>query len=88
MPTKKPRIQTILDEIDYKKFQYLCKQENRTESKLASLIIKEYLKEYENIYGEIKIEEQKRKNNIHVQNSNGIVIGNNNSGIIIKNSTN
>lgn len=88
MPTKKPRIQTILDEIDYKKFQYLCKQENRTESKLASLIIKEYLKEYENIYGEIKIEEQKRKNNINVQNSSGIVIGNNNSGIIIKNSTN
>lgn len=58
MPTKKPRIQTILDEIDYKKFQKLCKQDDRTESKLAALIIKKYLQDYEVIHGEIKIEEQ------------------------------
>lgn len=87
MPTKKPRIQTILDEIDYKKFQYLCKQESRTESKLAALVIKKYLKEYENLNGEIKIEEQEsgREKNIQIQNSNGVVIGDNNSGIVIKN---
>lgn len=57
MPTKKPRVQTILEEKEYKKFQELCKIKDRTESKLAAIIIKEYITEYETQHGPIKVNE-------------------------------
>ena len=34
MPTKKPRVQTILNEDIYEKFKTLCDKEMRTESKI------------------------------------------------------
>lgn len=56
MPTKKPRIQTILEQEYYDKFSYLCKRDKRTESNLGKMIIEKYIDEYEQIHGEIKIE--------------------------------
>ena len=56
MPTKKRRIQALMEPDYYKKFQELCKRDSRTESQLGGLIIKEYIKQYETIHGEIKTE--------------------------------
>lgn len=47
MPTKKPRVQTILEEDIYKKFKELCDKEMRTESQMSGFIITKYIKEYE-----------------------------------------
>ena len=35
MPTKKPRVQTILNEDIYEKFKTLCDKEMRTESQIG-----------------------------------------------------
>lgn len=56
MPTKKPRIQAILEQEYYDKYLYLCKRDNRSESNLGKMIIEKYIDEYEKIHGEIKIE--------------------------------
>lgn len=56
MPTKKPRIQAIVEEDIYKKFKKLCHSEDRTESKLAGIIITKDIQQYESINGEIIIE--------------------------------
>ena len=58
MPTKKPRIQALLEQDVYLKFKKLCDQDMRSESQLGGKIITEYIKQYETIHGEIKIEEQ------------------------------
>lgn len=58
MPTKKPRIQTLLEEHEYKKFQTLCRIKDRTESKMAGIIIREYLTAYEAEHGEIRLDAQ------------------------------
>lgn len=47
MPTKKPRVQTILNEDIYEKFKTLCDKEMRTESQMASIIITKYINDYE-----------------------------------------
>lgn len=47
MPTKKPRVQTILEENIYKKFKELCEKEMRTESQMSGFIITKYIEEYE-----------------------------------------
>lgn len=57
MPTKKPRIQTILEEKYYKKFSYLCKRDGRSESNMSKFIIQSYIDQYEKVHGEIKTEE-------------------------------
>lgn len=54
MPTKKPRIQTILEVQTYEKFKIICKTEMRTESQLSGYIITKYIKEYEQLNGEIR----------------------------------
>ena len=46
MPTKKPIIQTVIDEDIYYKFKEICKREDRTESKMAAIIIKQYVEQY------------------------------------------
>ncbi len=53
MPTKKPVIQTVIDENIYNKFKEICKKEDRTESKMAAIIIKEYIEQYEQEHGDI-----------------------------------
>lgn len=55
MPTQKPRIQAILEKEVYNKFKMLCEIEDRTESKLASRIITEYVQNYEKQNGIINI---------------------------------
>nr|WP_304057230.1 hypothetical protein [Enterocloster clostridioformis] len=77
MPTKKPRIQALLEESDYKKFQSLCKTKDRTESKLAGIIIKEFLDKYEAEHGKIKVDEQTGK-----KSSKTVNIGRDNIGTI------
>lgn len=57
MPSKKPIIQAVMEEEIYKKFKQLCINDDRSASKLAGLIIKKYVLDYEEIHGEIKIEE-------------------------------
>lgn len=57
MPSKKPIVQAVLDDNIYKKFKALCEKDERSVSKLAALIIKKYISDYEEIHGEIKIEE-------------------------------
>lgn len=56
MPTKKPRIQTILEQEYYEKYCHLCKRDNRSESNFGKMIIEKYIDEYEKIHGEIKID--------------------------------
>ena len=56
MPTKKPRIQALLEQDVYLKFKKICDQDMRSESQLGGKIITEYIKQYETIHGEIKIE--------------------------------
>ena len=58
MPTKKPRIQTILEEKEYKKLKELWKIEDRTESKLTAIKKKKYIEEYEAQHGPIDLEGQ------------------------------
>ncbi len=57
MGTKKPIIQFILDETNYKKFQAICEKNERTQSKMAGLIVKNYIEQHEKLNGEIKIKE-------------------------------
>ena len=55
MPTKKPKIQIILEKECYEKFKRLCEQEDRTESKLGKRIIEKYIEKYEEIHGKIDL---------------------------------
>ena len=57
MGTKKPIIQFILDETNYKKFQAICEKNERTQSKMSGLIVKNYIEQHEKLNGEIKIKE-------------------------------
>ena len=47
MPTKKPVIQTVVEENVYNKFKEICKKEDRSESKMAAIIIRQYIEQYE-----------------------------------------
>lgn len=53
MPTKKPIIQTVVEESVYNKFKEICKKNDRTESKMTAIIIKQYIDQYEEKNGEI-----------------------------------
>ncbi len=53
MPTKKPIIQTVIEEDIYNKFKEICKREDRTESKMAAIIIKQYVEQYERENGRV-----------------------------------
>lgn len=72
-----------------KKLEYIAKINTRTRNQEMKHIIKQYIQTYEIQHGEIKIEEQHEEpveqKSIKVQNSHGVVIGSNNSRIVIKN---
>lgn len=55
MPTKKPRIQALVEDNIYLKFKKLCIITDRTESKLSGKIITEYINNYESEHGTIDI---------------------------------
>lgn len=61
MGTKKPIVQSILEEEYYKKFKALCKKDERSESKLGGMIIRKYIDDYEAIHGKIKIDDLSEK---------------------------
>lgn len=58
MGSNKPRIQALLEPKEYEKFKILCKRDERSESKLGGMIIRQYLEQYEKIHGEIHIEKE------------------------------
>ena len=58
MGTKKPIIQCILEQEYYEKFKTLCKKDERSESKLGGMIIKKYIDQYEEVHGEIKLNDK------------------------------
>ena len=53
MPKKKPVIQTVVDENIYNKFKEICNREDRSESKMAAIIIRQYIEQYEKENGRI-----------------------------------
>lgn len=53
MPTRKPVIQTVIEENIYNKFKEICNREDRSESKMAAIIIKQYVEQYEKENGRI-----------------------------------
>ena len=63
MPSKKPIIQAVIEEETYKKFKQLCVNDSRSASKLAGLIIKKYVNDYEAIHGEIEVREGNNSDN-------------------------
>lgn len=63
MPSKKPIIQAVMEEETYKKFKQLCVNDSRSASKLAGLIIKKYVNDYEAIHGEIEVGEGNNSDN-------------------------
>lgn len=65
MPTKKPRVQSILDYEAYEKFKFICESEMRSESQMASYIITQYINDYELKNGNIKINMIKNEGTIN-----------------------
>ncbi len=53
MPTRKPVIQTVVEESIYNKFKEICSREDRSESKMAAIIIRQYIEQYEKVNGRI-----------------------------------
>ena len=47
MPTKKPKVQIILDENIYQKLKDIAEQDNRSISQMGSIIIENYIKNFE-----------------------------------------
>lgn len=58
MPSKKPRIQALVDEKTYEKVKMICQIEERTESYIGGKAIELYVKTYESEHGEIKIDQE------------------------------
>jgi len=57
MPTKKPRVQSILENETYEKLKKLCEKDMRSESQMINYIITKYIQEYESEHGEINTKE-------------------------------
>ncbi|ENZ70837.1 hypothetical protein [Enterocloster bolteae] len=47
MPTKKPKVQIILDENIYQKLKDIAEQDKRSISQMGSIIIENYIKNFE-----------------------------------------
>lgn len=61
MPSNKPRLMTYTTEETIKKFEHIAKEESRSMSKELEYIIKEYIKNYETIHGQIEIQEEQNE---------------------------
>lgn len=55
MPSKKPKIQVLLDEKEYIKFKKIAEKEDRTESNLGKQAIQKFIENYERENGKINI---------------------------------
>lgn len=54
MPTKKPIVQTVLNEDVYAKFIKIAEKEKRSKSQMTAIAVEEYIKEWESRNGTIK----------------------------------
>lgn len=63
MPSKKPRLQILLEENEYQKFKTIAEKERRTESNLGKIAILNYISSYEEKNGTIKTVTIGRDNN-------------------------
>lgn len=62
------------------KIKIIAQKENRKISQQYEIIVRNFINDYEAVHGEIKLEssaEQEKVKNIEVQNSTGVIIGNN-----------
>lgn len=61
MPTKKPRVQSILEPETYEKLKEICENESRSESQMIKLIIQDYVNKYyaKNIINDLTRKQQK-----------------------------
>jgi len=84
MPTKKPRIQTILEENIYQTFKELCETEMRTESQMGAYIITKYIEEYREKYEIKQAIPITKPENINIKSSKGVIAGDNNGTIKVK----
>ena len=57
MPSKKPYIQIRTTTETITKFEHIAEVNNRSMSNMGETIIKDYIKAYENVHGEIKCPE-------------------------------
>lgn len=55
MGTNKPVVQCVLDEDYFKKLKYLCEKNERSQSKMTQMIIKNYIDQYEKLNGPIEV---------------------------------
>lgn len=60
MPTKKPRVQSILEQEKYNKLKKICDLEVRSESQMINYIITKYIESYENEHGVIVPDEEEK----------------------------
>lgn len=62
MPTNKNKMQYLLDDTYYQKFNALCKKlKRKSASDMTKYIVEKFIDDYEEIHGEIKVEEQQAK---------------------------
>lgn len=58
MPTNKNKMQYLLDDTYYQKFNSLSKKlKRKSSSDITKYIVEKFIDDYEEIHGEIKIEE-------------------------------
>ena len=58
MPTNKNKMQYLLDDTYYLKFNALCKKlKRKSASDMTKYIVEKFIDDYEEIHGEIKVEE-------------------------------
>lgn len=53
MPTKKPIVQTVLDEEIFEKFILIAEKEKRSKSQMTAIAVEEYIKKYEKENGKL-----------------------------------
>ncbi len=70
----------IEDESILKKLGVIATKNCRTRNKEVEYALKKYVEQYENLYGEIQIEEQEKEEpsqNIKIKNSKNFIVGDN-----------
>lgn len=72
MATDKKRIATYVTEETVKKFKIVSATKDKSMSEYTEILIKKAIEEYEYNNGEIKTEK-----NINIENSKGIIVGDN-----------
>ena len=80
MPSDLPRLTVRMEKELIDKVNILAKKESRSTNQQIVYILKKYVEQYENLYGEIKIEKQEEEElskNIKIKNSKNFIVGDN-----------